>query len=246
MGHRGVSIYRSRHLISFSRRNNAFAVDVIRNRFNTTSDPSPRIPPNLAADAIVNGKNVKGLKVVRLPARDSAREDASTSFPIVGLAVSKGDVEIPMLEEKPDAAWDLAEVRNARPLASPNPAFVRELQSLRMALHGEPSKRIAVLSRLKGDPCDGAEILFDMEKSSAPFNERAWAPLIVEKANYVGVLAAGRPLRHEWRWKQALERANWIVRRNGLFCSDITDVGNNTIDMCSFNDNITEKLLRNR
>ena len=50
-------------------------------------------------------------------------------------------------------------------------------------------------------------------------------------------------LCHEWSWKQALEIANWIVHRNGLFCSDTSDEGNNTIDMCSFNDNIAEKLL---
>ena len=68
----------------------------------------------------------------------------------------------------------------------------------------------------------------------------------MKKANKAGVLAARGPLCHEWRWKQALEIANWIVHRNGLFCSDSSDEGNNTIDMCRFNDNIAENLLRNR
>ena len=68
----------------------------------------------------------------------------------------------------------------------------------------------------------------------------------MEKANNAGVLAARGQLCHEWRWKQALEIANWIVRTNVLFCSDTSDEGNNTIDMCIFNDNIAEKLLRNR
>ena len=50
---------------------------------------------NLAAGAIVNGTNVKGVKIVRVYARDSETEDASALLPIDGLVISKGDVEIP-------------------------------------------------------------------------------------------------------------------------------------------------------
>ena len=68
-----------------------------------------------------------------------------------------------VLKKNPDAAWALAEDINARLVANPNPAFVCALQSLQMALHSESSKRIAILSRLKGDPGDGAEFLVDIE-----------------------------------------------------------------------------------
>ncbi len=221
---------------------------------------------NLAAGAIANDTSARGVKTIRIYARDSEAEDATALIPVVALAVADARrrnaavlihchrgvsrscamaTAVLMVEERPDAMWALSEVRTARPVASPNPAFVRALQTLQLALLGEPPQRIAALARLQGDPGDGAEVLVDYEKSCEPAIERAWAALVVERNNNAGVLVARGPLVHEWRWKQTLQMAEWFAHRNGLGGGK-NRARRNAFDVCPFDENISKMILRNR